>query len=97
MEGLAVTIGAMELHSAEAFGQAFTVQAQNTPLEGARLELTILQPEVKCPSCGFHGPLPDDRIDPHHPDPVTECPACAAPAAVEGGWGVPKVELILAE
>jgi len=97
VRGLALTIGAMELHSDEAFRQAFTVQSQGTPLEGAELELTIVRPEVKCPSCGFSGPLPDDRIDPHNPAPLMECPACGRPAAVEGGRGVEKIELLLAE
>jgi len=87
----------MELHSEEAFRQAFTVRSQGTPLAGARLELTIVQPEVNCPSCGFCGPLPGDQIDPHNPDPITECPACGRPAAVEGGRGVQKVELLLDE
>jgi Zn finger protein HypA/HybF involved in hydrogenase expression len=97
IQGLAVTIGAMELHSVEAFRQAFTVQSQGTPLAGAMLELTIVQPEVNCPSCGFHGPLPDDQIDPHNPDPIMECPVCSSPAAVEGGRGVQQVELLLVE
>lgn len=97
VQGLAVTIGAMELHSVEAFRQAFTVQARQTPLAGAELELTIVQPEVNCPSCGFHGPLPGDQIDPHNPDPIMACPACGAPASVEGGRGVRKLELLLAE
>ena len=95
VQGLAVTIGAMELHSAEAFHQAFTVQSQDTPLAGARLELTIVQPEVNCPSCGFQGPLPDDQIDPHNPDPIMECPECNSPAAIEGGRGVQQVELLI--
>ena len=97
VQGLAVTIGAMELHSAEAFRQAFTVQTRGTPLAGARLELTIVQPEVNCPSCGFHGAFPDDRIDPHNPDPIMACPACGKPAAVEGGRGIQQLELLLAE
>ena len=97
VQGLAVTIGAMELHSAEAFGQAFIVQVQDTPLAGATLELTIVQPKVNCPSCGFHEALPDDRIDPHNPDPIMECPECSSPATVTGGRGVQKVELLLVE
>ena len=97
VQGLAVTIGAMELHSEEAFRQAFTVQAQDTPLAGATLELTIVQPKVNCPSCGFHGLFPEDRIDPHNPDPIMECPACGNPAAIEGGRGVQQVELLLVE
>jgi len=95
--GLAVTIGAMELHSAEAFRQAFAVQAQGTPLEGARLELTIVKPEADCSACGFKGPFNDDQIDPHNVDPVMACPACGAPAAIAGGRGVDKLELILDE
>ena len=97
VQGLAVTIGAMELHSEEAFRQAFTIQSQDTPLAGATLELTIVPPEVNCPSCGFHGPLGDDRIDPHNPDPIMECPACNRLTTVEGGRGVQQLELILAE
>ncbi|MDP6545839.1 MAG: hydrogenase/urease maturation nickel metallochaperone HypA [Phycisphaerae bacterium] len=97
VRGLALTIGAMELHSAEAFRQAFTVQTSDTPLAGAGLELTIIQPEVNCPSCGFHGPFPGDRIDPHNPDPIMECPACSSPAAVAGGRGIQQVELLLVE
>ena len=97
VQGLAVTIGAMELHSAEAFRQAFTVQSRGTPLAGARLELTVVPPEVNCPSCGFRGLFPDDQIDPHNPDPIMACPECGSPAAVEGGRGIQKVELLLAE
>jgi len=97
VQGLSVTIGATELHSAEAFRQAFTVQTRDTPLAGATLELTIVQPEVNCQSCGFHGPLPNDKIDPHNPDPIMECPACTRLVAVEGGRGVQQVELLLVE
>jgi len=97
IQGLAVTIGAMELHSVEAFRQAFAIQSQGTPLAGAKLELTVVQPEVSCPSCGFNGPFADDKIDPHNPDPIMECPACGSPAAVEGGRGVQQIELILAD
>ncbi len=97
VQGLALTIGAMELHSAAAFEQAFLVQAQGTSLEEAHLELNVVQPEVKCPACGFQGLFPEDRIDPHNPDPIMECPQCSNPAAVEGGRGIQKIELLVAE
>jgi hydrogenase nickel insertion protein HypA len=97
VQGLAITIGAMELHSAEAFVQAFNVQAKNTLLADAELEVTIIQPEVRCPLCDFHGSFPQEQIDPHHPALVIECPACGSPAAVEGGRGVQKLELLLVE
>jgi len=95
--GLAVTIGAMELHSAEAFDQAFAVKAQGTPLAGAKLELTIVKPEADCPFCGFTGPFEDHQIDPHNVDFVMPCPACDSPAAMVGGRGVQKLELLLDE
>ncbi len=97
IQGLAVTIGAMELHSAEAFNQAFTVKTVGTPLAGMRLELTVVKPEAECSSCGFYGPFPDDQIDPHNVCPVMACPACGRPAAVIGGRGVQRIELILDE
>jgi hydrogenase nickel incorporation protein HypA/HybF len=97
IQGLAVTIGAMELHSAEAFNQAFDVKAQGTPLAGSKLELTIIKPEADCPSCGFCGPFTDDQIDPHNIDFIMPCPECDSPAAMVGGRGVQKVELLLVE
>jgi Zn finger protein HypA/HybF involved in hydrogenase expression len=95
VRALSVTIGAMELHSAEAFAQAFTVKTHQTPLAGAKLELTIIKPEADCPSCGFRGPFADDQIDPHNVEPVMPCPACDSPATVVGGRGIQKIELIL--
>ena len=97
VQGLALVVGALELHSEEAFRQAFAVQSIGTPLAGAQLELTIVSPEVYCPSCGFRRPLGDDQADPHSPDLFVECPRCGAPAAVQGGRGVQHIELILAE
>ncbi len=97
VEGLSVTIGAMELHSAEAFRQALAVKAQGTPLDGAKLELTIVKPQADCESCGFKGSFGDDQIDPHNADPLMACPACGRPAVIVGGRGVQKLELLLDE
>ena len=41
IKGLALTVGALELHSEEAFRQAFAIESKGTVLEGVSLELTI--------------------------------------------------------
>ena len=95
VKGLAVTLGALELHSPEAFRQAFATESRGTALEGTALELTIVPVKLQCSQCGFHGPLSGDKNDPHNPDLIVECPKCGVPVAVKGGRGVQKIELIL--
>ena len=95
IKGLALTVGALELHSEEAFRQAFATESKGTVLEGVSLELTIVPAIVQCPECGFDDALPADKADPHNPDPVVQCPACGLPVAVTGGRGVQQIELIL--
>ncbi len=95
IKGLALSLGALELHSEEAFRQAFDIESKGTVLEGARLELSIVPAMLSCPGCGFHGPLPDEEADPHRPELLAECPECGSPAPLEGGRGVSQIELIL--
>ena len=95
IKGLALTIGALELHSGQAFKQAFDIESKGTELEGKPLELNIVPATVECPQCQFRGPLPDDHADPHNPDLIVECPQCGAPSVVKGGRGIQKIELIL--
>ena len=95
IKGLALTVGALELHSEDAFRQAFAIESKGTDLEGASLELTIMPPIVQCPKCGFNDALSADKADPHNPDPVVQCPVCGLPIAVTGGRGVQQIELIL--
>lgn len=94
-KGLALTVGAMELHSEESFRQAFAIESKGTVLAGLPLELTVVSPDVECSQCGFDGPLPRDEADPHDPDPIVECPRCGAPAPVRGGRGVQQIQLIV--
>lgn len=95
IKGLSLRVGALELHSEEAFRQAFAVASQGTAMEGASLELTIMPVEVECSRCGFAGLLPHGQADPHTPDPIVECPGCGLPAPVKGGRGIENIELIL--
>jgi len=87
-------VGALELHSGEAFRQAFAGESKGTLLETAALDLTVIPVSVRC-ACGFDGPYAGEDLDVHSRLPVVECPQCKAVVPVQGGRGVPKLELIL--
>ena len=87
-------VGALELHSEEAFRQGFEVSTKDTLLEGAQLQLTVVPPKLKCTHCGFEGMCPGE-VDHHTPAPLAACPQCGEPAAVQGGRGVQSLELIM--
>jgi Zn finger protein HypA/HybF involved in hydrogenase expression len=89
-------VGALELHSAEAFRQAFAGEARGTLLEQAALDLTIIPVGVKC-ECGFDGPYTGEDLDVHSRLPVVECPSCNGVVPVHGGRGVPRLELVVEE
>jgi hydrogenase nickel insertion protein HypA len=95
IKGLALTVGALELHSQEAFRQAFATESKGTELEGKQLELTIVPAKVECSECGFRGPLSEGKADPHNADLIVECPECSAASLTKGGRGIQKIELIL--
>ena len=88
-----VRVGALELHSAEAFLQAFEMQAAGTRLEGARMDLHIVPGHIHCGGCDYEGPVREDEADPHDPCPAVACPQCGAVCLVEGGRGVDSIDL----
>lgn len=90
-------VGVFEVHSEAAARQAFEVQAQGTPLEGADLTLSVIPPVCECPACGFNAPLVLEHHHHHDPLPMAECPQCGALAALIGGRGVEGIELVLAD
>jgi Zn finger protein HypA/HybF involved in hydrogenase expression len=89
-------VGALELHSAEAFRQAFAGESKGTLLESAALDLTVIPVGVKC-DCGFDGPYAGDDLDVHSRLPVVECPGCKTVVPVHGGRGVPRLEVVVEE
>ncbi len=95
VKGLTLRVGALELHSEEAFRQAYAIESKGTELEGKPLELTIVPAQVECSKCGFHGPLPEDKADPHNPEFIVECPRCGIANPIKGGRGIQKIELIV--
>lgn len=89
-------VGALDIHSAASFRQAFEVLIRETPLAGAQLNLTVVPASIHCPKCGFQGPCQED-VDGHEPLPVTGCPTCGTLVGVTGGRGIETIELILDE
>ncbi len=90
-------VGILEVHSEAAARQAFQVLAKGTPLERARLTLTIIPPICDCSACGFAAPLPIEHHHAHDPLPMANCPQCGALAVLSGGRGVEGIELVLAD
>lgn len=88
-------VGVFEVHSEAAARQAFTVLAQRTPLERARLRLTVIPPRCECRSCGYAAPFVIEHHHHHEPFPVAECPQCGMLATLTGGRGVESLELIM--
>jgi len=86
-------VGALELHSEEAFRQAFEVTSRGTVLEGAALRLTIVKAVLKCGACGHESACGDGEVDAHDPMPFAECPKCGRVSAVTGGRGVNGIEV----
>jgi hydrogenase nickel incorporation protein HypA/HybF len=94
---LSLKVGRLEMHSSEAFAQAFEMLSKGTPLEGAKINLGILPLEINCTACGFKGEYASPELDVHNPPPVVECPKCKQPTAIQGGRGVRDLEMIVVD
>jgi hydrogenase nickel incorporation protein HypA/HybF len=90
-------VGALEMHSTDAFKQAFEILSKETALEGAAMQLTVLPITLDCASCGFKGPYAAGELDVHNPPPVVECPQCGQATPAAGGRGVQDLEMVLEE
>lgn len=91
-------VGQLEMHSFEAFQQAFDMLSRETALEGAAVHLTVLPITVDCATCGFKGAWEaGEELDVHNPPPVVECPRCKQATPVVGGRGVQDLEMMLEE
>ncbi len=89
-----LTLGGFAVHSTAATRQAFEVLTKGTPLETAKLTLTVEPVTLHCAGCGLHESLPENQVDPHDPLPLAECPRCGQVAAVQGGRGVESLEMV---
>ena len=88
-------VGELELHSEEAFKQAFEMLVKDTPIKGAKLSLIVVRARINCPDCGYQGEPGEGGADPHDPLPCAQCPSCGRVSGVLGGRGVESIELVL--
>lgn len=93
VSAVAMKVGALEMHSLEAFRQAFTMLADSTVLKDAELRLTVDPGRVNCPGCGFEGLVGAGDVDCHDAAPAQPCPRCGQVLPVMGGRGVSDIEI----
>ncbi len=93
---LFLKVGALEMHSTEAFQQAFMMLSKETALEGTVIHLAVIPAGVECATCGFKGAY-TEALDAHHPSLMVECPRCKQVTPVVGGRGVKDLEMVLEE
>ena len=83
-----VRIGELSFLRPEQLSFWFKMLSHGTPLEGAELVIDIEPGKVKCPSCGYTGPI-EVREDPlyHVVFPTLSCPRCGRPVEITRGKG----------
>jgi Zn finger protein HypA/HybF involved in hydrogenase expression len=88
-----LTIGALEIHSEEAFLEAFQWLTRGTILQGSHLQLTLDPGMICCDSCRYEGPPESGGADGHDPIPVASCPQCGRWLTIRGGRGILALEV----
>ncbi len=81
-------IGSLSFLNPEQVRFAFKVLSKDSILEKSRLFITEVAGEVKCPTCGYRGPLNiDEEPALHIPYPTLICPKCSALVHIIAGKG----------
>ena len=70
--------------SEEPLQQAFHIMTENTPLDGAQLEIESFNIEHKCKSCGYSQVLTPDDLIGH----LYVCPECGADDEIKESQGL---------
>ena len=83
-----VRIGELSFLRPEQLSFWFKTLSQGTLLEGAELVIDIEPGEVRCPCCGYKGPMrvEDDPLY-HVVFPTLSCPRCGRPVEITRGKG----------
>lgn len=81
-------IGSLSFLNPDQVRFAFRVLIKDSILEKSRLYITLVEGEVKCHNCGYHGPL-NVADDPslHIPYPTLMCPKCGSLVEIVAGRG----------
>ena len=77
VEKVNLVIGELTFLAPEQLKFAFSILTENTPLEGAELNIKIKKAKIKCLECGYEGTLKVEE-DPvyHFTLPIFKCPKC---------------------
>ncbi len=86
--GIRVELGEMSGISAESLETAFLALTKETPLEGARLEISEIAGRVRCDGCGLAGDPRDLGVEVGHEEPLLLCPRCGFVLTATRGRGV---------
>jgi len=76
VEEVFLEVGELTFLNFEQLKFSFQVLTENNVLSGSELVIQELKAEIKCPSCGYKGGLPDDVEEIHFGVPRIFCPQC---------------------
>ena len=91
-------LGDLRTLSKEALIKAYQILVKDTPLQNSEIEIEGIPIEVKCPECGFEGPVEyDDDPAFHLSVPIISCPKCGGSVEVVSGRELEVRTLTLSE
>lgn len=90
--------GELLVLSAEALREAWRIVADGTAADGSELAIEKIPVKVRCPACGYEGPVKYVGEEGwHFAVPVLACPRCGGRAEVVEGRDLSIVSLSVAE
>jgi len=86
IEEVILSVGEMTFLGHEQLRFAFEVISRDTILEGATLTIEKEELEVRCPSCGYSGPVEYlEKEEYHYVIPILHCPRCGGQVEIFKG------------
>ncbi len=86
VHSITIQLGELSFLASEQMDFAFGVLSRETILEGAKLIFEEVRATIECPSCGYKGPLPKEKMEGlDHYFPVLMCPECGGRPSVTAG------------
>ena len=76
VETVHLEVGELTFLNPEQLKFSFRILTEDNVLSGAELMIKELKAEIRCPSCGYKGGLPEDLEEIHFGVPRIFCPQC---------------------
>jgi len=81
-----LSVGELAFLAEDQLRFAFEILTENTPLQGAVLNIEYARSTVRCKNCGYEGPLKvEDDPKYHIAFPIFACPRCNSPVEIIKG------------